>query len=94
MENAIFALIPLAGMATGAVFLVIAYKLVAKWMDYRHRPAVTSGSDEQLRELGDDLALMQDLPGRVAELEERLDFAERLLAQARNDQAALKPGDH
>jgi len=84
MEDAVFALTQIAGMATGAVFLVIAYKLVAKWMDYRHRPAVTGGSDEQLRELRDDLALMRDLPGRVAELEERQDFTERMLTAGRD----------
>lgn len=41
------------------------------------------------------IAELDDLRGRVLELEERLDFAERLLATSRTEsQAALSPSPH
>ena len=93
MDNLVF-LVPIAGMATGGLMMVVVYKLVSKWMDYRHRGVAAGVSDEELQGLRDDLALVRDLPDRVAELEERLDFTERLLAQARQDgHAPLGPGE-
>jgi hypothetical protein len=50
------------------------------------------GSDERAAELEARLAEVDDLQHRVLELEERLDFAERLLAQGRQDAARLEAG--
>lgn len=51
---------------------------------------------EQLQQyaatLDDSLATLEDQSRQIAELQERADFAERLLAQGR-DRAALGPGD-
>jgi hypothetical protein len=80
-----FVLIPLAGMATGALFLVGIYKLLTRWMDLRHRRELPPGMDEDLQELRGQVAELADLSHRVAEMEERLDFAERLLARERNE---------
>lgn len=86
-----FILIPLAGMATGALFLVGIYKLITRWMDLRHRRDLPPGLEEELEELRGQVSTLGDLPQRVAEVEERLDFAERLLAKARHGGAELGP---
>lgn len=92
MPPDVWALIPLAGMATGALFMVGIYKLISRWLELRHRGELPPGIEEELRELRGQLADLGDVPHRVAEVEERLDFAERLLAQARHDRAELGPG--
>jgi len=81
----VWALIPLGGMATGALFMFGIYKLISRWMELRHRPGPEALSDHDLQELRVEVAELRALPERVAELEERLDFAERLLAQHRTD---------
>jgi hypothetical protein len=72
-------------MATGALFMFGIYKLISRWMELRHRPGPAALSDHDLQELQAEVAELRALPERVAELEERLDFAERLLAQHRTD---------
>jgi len=76
-------LVPFGGMATGIVFMVVTYKLIARWMDRRQ---VGSGSSaEELQRLRDEVAALETVVDRVAELEERIDFAERMLAQRRHE---------
>jgi len=87
----VFVMVPLAGMATGALFMFGMYKLGMRWMELRHRRDLPSGGGDELRELQAEVAELRELPDRIAELEERLDFAERLLAQARQDSGALGP---
>jgi hypothetical protein len=86
----VFILIPLAGMATGALFMFGIYKIVTRWMDLRHHREPGALPPDELRELQLEVAELRALPDRVAELEERLDFAERLLAQHRTD---VLPGE-
>lgn len=77
-------LIPYAGMFTGVIFLVIVYKLIARWQD----GSKLSGRDEivaDLARLRADLESISDVSDRVHEIEERLDFAERMLAQQKRD---------
>lgn len=93
MPPDVFVLVPLAGMATGALFMFGIYKLVSRWMDLRHRRDLPPGTALDLEELQAEVAELRLLPDRVAELEERLDFTERLLAQARRDQGALGSGE-
>ena len=85
MPPDIFVMVPLAGMATGALFMFGIYKLISRWMELRHRPGAAALSGDELQELQAEVAELRALPERVAELEERLDFAERLLAQHRTD---------
>lgn len=92
MPPDVFVMIPLAGMATGALFMFGIYKLLSRWMDMRHRHDLPAGTADELRELQEEIAELRALPDRMAELEERLDFAERLLAQARHDPDALGSG--
>ena len=76
-------LVPFGGMATGIVFMVVMYKLIARWIDRRQ---VGSGaSAEELQRLRADVEALEGMADRVAELEERVDFAERMLAQRRRE---------
>jgi len=77
-------LIPYAGMFTGVVFMMIVYKLVARWQD----GSKLSGRDEivaDIARLRADLESIADVSDQVQEIEERLDFAERMLAQQKRD---------
>lgn len=75
-------LIPLGGLAVGALFLAGVYKLLVRWMD-RGRAAVGPDAAQELARLRQEVETLRGLEDRVVELEERLDFAERLLAQQR-----------
>lgn len=77
-----WALVPIAGMATGAFFMYGVYRLVNRWLDMRARRDAVAASEE-LRELQRDVDELRALAPRMTELEERLDFAERMLAQGR-----------
>jgi len=88
----VWVLIPLGGMATGALFMVGIYRLVSRWLELRHRRDLPAGVEDELEALRGQMAELSGLPHRVAELEERLDFAERLLARARDERAELGPG--
>lgn len=64
--------------------------LAVRWMHKRIEAPKVSGHD--LDELRDRMARLEEVEGRVADLEERVDFAERMLAQTQS-QAALPPGE-
>lgn len=81
MPPDVWVLIPLGGMATGALFLVGIYKLVNRWLELRHRRDLPAGGTEELRHLEERVTFLEEQSGRVQELEERLDFAERMLAK-------------
>jgi hypothetical protein len=85
IQNVVF---PLIGMGMGVLFLVGGYRLVSRLIDRRHelRLAERSGGagSEAFERLQARVDLLEDQAGRVAELEERVDFAERLLAQGRS----------
>ena len=68
--------------AVGAAIILIAIQ-VGRAISGRHRMprGVLQGSDTDVDELRQSLEAMQH---RVAELEERVDFAERLLAKQRD----------
>lgn len=85
------ALIPVAGMLlTGSLFFM-GYRVVM----YRMRRDDTTGMPPELERevarLKEEVALLRDVQDRVVELEERLDFTERILARER-EQARL-PGE-
>ena len=80
-------LIPLAGMAT---VVVLALPIVRSIVRISEKKIVGRGDGEELKALREDVRILQDRmerlefgDDRVAELEERLDFAERMLAQHR-----------
>ena len=76
-------LIPLAGMAIGVVFMVGIYKLASRWMDRKRLPE--GDLADEVDRLRGEVNALRDVALRVDELEERLDFAERLLAQRQPD---------
>ena len=87
--DGVWVFVPVAGMATAAFFMFGVYKLVTRWLDAKARRE-TALPAEDVRELQREVEELRALPGRLAELEERLDFAERLLARER--ERVLKPG--
>ncbi len=89
MSPDVWAIVPIAGMATGAFFMFGVYKLVNRWLDVRARRDMAVPLEE-LRELQREVDELRVLAARIPELEERLDFAERLLARA-TERGALKP---
>lgn len=78
-------LVPIAGMATGVLLLLPIVRAAVRVTEKR----LAGGSDnEQVAELREELRMVRDRlerveygDDRVAELEERLDFTERMLAQ-------------
>jgi len=52
------------------------------------------GDHEDLAELGDRVADLEFSARRMEELEERLDFAERMLADARQGDRLVEPAEH
>ena len=74
--------------AIGAASLVV-LGLRRHWA-LRHRPL--EFSDERAAELEARLAETDDLQRRVLELEERVDFAERLLAHGKHEGERLEAG--
>ena len=90
MNSDLWALVPIAGMATGALFMLGVYKLMSRFLDLKARREAV-GPTEELRELQRDVDELRALPQRVAELEERLDFAERLLARGA-ERGVIQPG--
>jgi hypothetical protein len=83
----------------GAVAAVVAVSLgVLAWRRARalkHRPPETTGEvqAERLAQVEDRLAELEAVQARLLELEERLDFTERLLVRQREAEAAkLAPG--
>lgn len=77
-------LVPLAGMATGAVIVVTLGRLIRHWVD-RHYDRTSGGEHVkgEIERLRGEVRALGDLEDRMVELEERVDFTERLLAQQR-----------
>lgn len=84
-------LVPLGGMATGALFMLGVYKLVVRWLDLKARREAM-GPVEDLRELQREVDELRALAPRLVELEERVDFAERLLARGGERPAIPRAG--
>ncbi len=86
----IMLLVPIVGMATGAIISIAFFKTVRHFIDRK----TASGTDHELQgEIADLHARIEALEreqGRVEELEDRLDFAERLLARGRESGAAAE----
>ena len=81
IQNVVF---PLIGMAMGGFVLFGVYRTVNRVLDRRHESRqLTDGGELQaeVRRLEDRMAVLEDSAQRVQELEERLDFAERMLAK-------------
>lgn len=83
-------LLPIAGMATGVLLVMTLGKTVRHWIDRHYgRRELTddSGVREQLAQVEQRVAMLEEVADRVQDLEERLDFAERVLTRARERDA-------
>jgi hypothetical protein len=86
-------LIPLAGMATGTIAMVGLFRVVIRWIDRRHelKMAELRGGSDATNGLRARVEALEEVAYRLQEVEERLEFAERLLARRRAQE--LSPGD-
>jgi hypothetical protein len=87
--------LPILGMGMGTFVLFGIYRIVNKFMDRRHEGRLGVGGAgvvEELRRLQQRLELLEEKAYRWEELEERLEFAERVLAQ--HPQRPLIEGEH
>ena len=86
-------IIPIAGMLTGIVLGLPVIKAVVRLIDKRHGGQIDVATRDMLSHVSERIEQLEDrLEVRVGELEERLDFTERLLAQAK-DREGLPRGD-
>lgn len=85
-------LVPIGAMLTGGLLIVVVGQTIRHWVDRHFRHKELGGSDvsEALGRLETCLTTVADLAGRIQEIEERLDFAERVLAKA-DDRSILPP---
>lgn len=77
----------IAGMLTGTIVIVTLGRTVRHWVDRHYesrRGALGAGDPDEVARLSERLKAVEDeLSGRMLDLEERVDFTERVLAQAR-----------
>jgi len=77
---------PILGMGMGAFFLYGTYRVVMRAIDRKHEREMAGRgglSAEQLQQLQGRLELLDDISLRVQDVEERLDFTERVLTRDR-----------
>lgn len=87
-------LVPLAGMVTGAVVVVTVGRVIRHWVDRHYDQDGRLGDPglrAELERIRGEVDAVRDLAARLGELEERVDFAERVLAQ-RREGPAIGPG--
>lgn len=87
-----FDVVPIMGMATGIVSMILFAIVVVRVAQSQIGQAIArrisgkhSGGDELQQELLDLRETVAHLEARVAEGEERLDFAERLLSRGKDE---------
>jgi hypothetical protein len=88
--------LPVLGMGMGAFVLFGAYRTINRHLDRRHERQIgASGGGNvgmQIEDLRARVELLEDSAERVQELEERLDFAERMLTRQQRQQIDLGSG--
>ena len=76
--------IPLLGMGLGGLAMFGVYRTINRALDRRHERLLASdkgGSLPELEEVRNRIEALEETAFRVQELEERVDFAERLLTR-------------
>jgi hypothetical protein len=77
--------LPILGMGMGTFVLFGAYRTINRHLDRRHEQqmagAARGQSGAELEDLRNRVEMLEEAAERVREIEERLDFAERMLAQ-------------
>lgn len=92
-QNVLF---PLLGMGLGGLAMFWLYRTVNRWIDRKHEHetalrGATAGGPE-LEHLRARVEALEGTADRLLELEERVDFTERVLARERG-RPALSDGD-
>ena len=82
-------LVPIAGMTTGLILLFPLVRAGVRVFERKHSGQGVESEEllnirDDMRSLQDRLDQMEHADDRITELEERVDFAERLLAQHRD----------
>ena len=87
--------LPLLGMGMGGFLLYGVYRTANRWIERKHeRELAAAGggaSPVEVEQLRTRVEALEDVAYRIQELEERVDFAERMLTRQR-DQDRLGPG--
>ncbi len=83
-------IIPLAGMATGIIIGAGFFKTVRHFIDRRGSSAADSELRGEIADLHARIDALEHGRDRFDELEDRLDFAERLLAKGSQSGAAAE----
>lgn len=86
--------IPFAGMATGVVVVVTIARVVRHWVDRHYERVGSAGSSVEptVARLEERVAMLEEVAGRMQDLEERVDFTERVLTRER-DPGRLPPSE-
>ena len=80
---------PVLGMGIVAMVFVGCYRLASRWLNRRHESRLTEqgggAPSEAVARLAERVDLLEDQAARVQELEERVDFTERLLTRGQKE---------
>ena len=93
IENVVF---PLVGMGMGVLFMFGVYRVAVRWIDRRHERLMAErggAGAAALTQLQARVEVLEESVGRVQELEERMDFTERVLAQQREQGKLVRGGE-
>jgi hypothetical protein len=86
--------IPVLGMGLGGFAMFAVYRTINRALDRRHERLLAQekgGAAPELEEMRGRIEALEDAAYRVQDLEERLDFAERLLTRAQQDSSDSPP---
>ncbi len=83
-------ILPLAGMATGIIIIIGFFKTVRHVIDRKLSRGDEGQLPEEIADLQARIEALESEHGRVDELEDRLEFAERLLIRGRESGAAVE----
>ncbi len=92
----VFVLEPVFGILVGGGLLLGVYKTVNRWLERKHERAMAQMQGgvppSELERLRAQLDTIEDLAYRLQDVEERLEFAERVLA-SQQDRDQLPAGE-
>lgn len=83
--------LPVLGMGMGAFVLWNVFRIANRALDRKHEREMAlhgGASVRELAQLRDRVEALEDLAPRIQEIEERLDFAERVLTSGRGRDGA------
>ncbi len=85
---------PILGMGIAVLFMFGLYRTANRWLDRRHERAVGGSggaSRDEIERLTSRIEVLEESTQRMQELEERMDFTERVLTQQK-ERDRLAPG--